>query len=191
MSRHSDTRRGRRLSEDERSVWERTVRSITPLKGRPARAERPPEEGAPTLGRGAAKRGSAIARPLAHAVKSALKTTPPLAPIDRRARQRLVRGIETIDARIDLHGMTQSRAHAALARFLRETQAGGARFVLVITGKGGGAFADEGARGVLKRQVPLWLGLPEFRSVVLGFEPAHASHGGAGALYVRLRRARG
>jgi Uncharacterized protein conserved in bacteria len=56
----------------------------------------------------------------------------------------------------------------------------------VITGKGRG-----GEPGVLRRHVPQWLGLPEFRSLVLGFEDAHVTHGGEGALYVRLRRARG
>ena len=60
--------------------------------------------------------------------------------------------------------------------------------VLVITGKG--ARAAEGERGVLKRQVPHWLGLPEFRALVIGFEDAHIAHGGEGALYVRVRRAR-
>ena len=57
----------------------------------------------------------------------------------------------------------------------------------MITGKGRPALAVE--RGVLKRQVPLWLKLPEFRSYVIGFETAHVSHGGEGALYVRVRRA--
>ncbi len=61
-------------------------------------------------------------------------------------------------------------------------------FVLVITGKG--AAGDRVGRGVLKRQVPLWLKLPEFRSYVIGFETAHLTHGGEGALYVRIRRAR-
>ena len=66
-----------------------------------------------------------------------------------------------IDARLDLHGRTQSEAHAALLRFLRRAQANGAKTVLVITGKGGDR---DGERGVLKRQVPLWLALPEFRA---------------------------
>ena len=65
----------------------------------------------------------------------------------------------------------------------------GATFVLVITGKGRPSAA-EGERGVLRRQVPLWLGLPDLRSLVVGFEEAHIGHGGEGALYVRLRRAR-
>jgi DNA-nicking Smr family endonuclease len=61
--------------------------------------------------------------------------------------------------------------------------------VLVITGKGRtSAAASE--RGVLRRQVPLWLSLPEFRSLVVGFEEAHIGHGGEGALYVRIRRSK-
>jgi DNA-nicking Smr family endonuclease len=48
----------------------------------------------------------------------------------------------------------------------------------------------DGERGVLRRQVPLWLALPDLRSLVVGFEEAHVAHGGEGALYVRLRRAR-
>ena len=57
--------------------------------------------------------------------------------------------------------------------------------MLVITGKGGGR---DGERGVLKRQVPLWLALPEFRALVVGFGDAAIGHGGEGALYVRVRR---
>jgi DNA-nicking Smr family endonuclease len=98
----------------------------------------------------------------------------------------VARGKQAIDARLDLHGLTQSEAHAALLRFLRNAHRRDARLVLVITGKGRG-----GEPGVLRRQVPQWLGLPEFRSLVLGFEDAHVTHGGEGALYVRLRRARG
>ena len=60
--------------------------------------------------------------------------------------------------------------------------------MLVITGKGGRGQAE---RGVLRRQVPHWLALPEFRDLVIGFEDAHIAHGGEGALYVRLRRTRG
>ena len=44
---------------------------------------------------------------------------------------------------------------------------------------------------MLRRQVPQWLALPEFRSLVVGFEDAHIAHGGEGALYVRVRRMRG
>ena len=85
--------------------------------------------------------------------------------------------------------MTQARAHRALIAFLHRAHADGATFVLIITGKGK-ASVLAGERGVLRRQVPLWLALPELRSLVVGYEEAHIGHGGEGALYVRLRRAR-
>ncbi len=98
----------------------------------------------------------------------------------------MARGSTSIDARLDLHGLTQGEAHDALLQFLRRSARDGLRLVLVITGKGGGS-AHEG-RGVLKRQVPMWLRLPGFAAFVIGFESAAISHGGEGAMYVRLRR---
>jgi DNA-nicking Smr family endonuclease len=113
---------------------------------------------------------------------------PPLAPLGRRERSQLSRGRKEIDARLDLHGMTQTRAHRVLFGFLQRAHSEGLTFVLVITGKG--KIGAESERGVLRRQVPQWLSLPEFRSLVVGFEEAHIGHGGEGALYVRVRRSR-
>jgi len=84
--------------------------------------------------------------------------------------------------------MTRVRAHRALLGFLQRAHHDGLTFVLVITGKG--APRADAERGVLRRQVPEWLSLPEFRTLVVGFEEAHVGHGGEGALYVRIRRAR-
>jgi len=109
-------------------------------------------------------------------------------PDGRRERSQLSRGRKEIDARLDLHGMTQTRAHRALSGFLQRAHSDGLTFVLIITGKG--KMGAESERGVLRRQVPQWLSLPEFRSLVVGFEEAHVGHGGEGALYVRIRRSR-
>ena len=106
---------------------------------------------------------------------------------------------------LDLHGMRQDAAHSRLRGFLMSCQAMGHRMVLVITGKGasGERSADRfnggyatglpGAtqRGVLRRCVPLWLDEPELRAIVVSYAAAGARHGGDGALYVRLRKARG
>jgi DNA-nicking Smr family endonuclease len=113
---------------------------------------------------------------------------PPLAPLARRERTQLSRGRKQIEARLDLHGMTQTRAHRELSGFLHRAHRDGLTFVLIITGKG--KIGAESERGVLRRQVPQWLALPEFRALVVGFEQAHVGHGGEGALYVRIRRTR-
>jgi DNA-nicking Smr family endonuclease len=137
------------------------------------------------------RRDTHAASPAASAGKiraDARPEPPPLAPLGRRERSHLSRGRKEIDARLDLHGMTQMRAHRALFGFLQRAHHDGLSFVLIITGKG--KIGSETERGVLRRQVPQWLGLPEFRSLVVGFEEAHIGHGGEGALYVRVRRSR-
>lgn len=114
---------------------------------------------------------------------------PPAAGLERRVRLALRRGALKVDARIDLHGMYQAQAHGALTGFLMRARAAGHTHVLVVTGKGGMDYDDAfSERGVLRRSVPHWLRAPELRSIVLGFEEAARHHGGAGALYVRLRR---
>ncbi|WP_375457061.1 Smr/MutS family protein [uncultured Methylobacterium sp.] len=106
--------------------------------------------------------------------------------LERRERQRLSRGLLAIEGRIDLHGLYQAEAHAALVGFLMRARAAGHARVLVVTGKGAeDAYAG---RGVLRRSVPHWLRGAELSGLVLGFEEAARHHGGAGALYVRLRR---
>jgi len=170
----------RRLSDEERKLWGHFTRSVAPLRRPPVPADLPPAAASKT-------KSPTQLRVVARAAPAA-RTAAGLEPFDRRLKQRLARGTEPIDARIDLHGKTQSEAHAALISFLRKAQSHGAKFVLVITGKGGGARDDWSERGVLKRQVPQWLRLPEFRGYVVGFEDAHSGHGGAGALYLRIRR---
>lgn len=179
--------RRRELSDEERDLWTGVARSVAPLRrsGKIAKRE---ESGKPAVKKTPAP---AAGRPRALAPQApAPAKAPALVPLGRRLKQRVARGRDPIDARIDLHGHTQKQAHAALSRFLQRAQADGARVVLVVTGKGTArGERDPGAeRGVLKRQVPMWLSLPEFRSFIVGFEDAHVGHGGEGALYVRLRR---
>lgn len=181
-------RRKRALSEEERTLWETVAKQIKPLRKKPrlakaAAAEPPKPSPQPSI------KPSPRPIPQAPAPKPSKPAVPPLAALGRRERSKLSRGKSEIDARLDLHGMTQVRAHHALLGFLQRAHYDGLTFVLVITGKGAaGGFDAE--RGVLRRQVPQWLSLPEFRSLVVGFEEAHIGHGGEGALYVRIRRAR-
>ena len=182
-----DGNRRRVLTQDERVLWTIVTQSIAPLRARTP--DQPDDDSAAEAPEPSAKPARAAKR-ATKAAPAALpppkQSAPPLAPLGRRMRARVARGKQAIDGRLDLHGLTQSEAHSALLHFLRNAIARDARLVLVITGKGRG-----GEPGVLRRHVPQWLGLPEFRALVIGFEDAHVAHGGEGALYVRLRRARG
>jgi DNA-nicking Smr family endonuclease len=191
------SRDGRRryLTYEERVLWTTVTKSMTPLRGSasagyPAEAEiaetpKPPRPLA---------KAPKLAKPAAALPPAPPPVPPPpgLTPLTRRMRRGVARGKQAIDARLDLHGLTQHEAHSALLRFLKSASARDARLVLVITGKGRRGDSDgERERGVLRRQVPQWLSLPEFRNYVVGFEDAHIAHGGEGALYVRVRRTKG
>jgi DNA-nicking Smr family endonuclease len=119
--------------------------------------------------------------------------------VDGRTAERLRKGAIEPDAKIDLHGYTELAAHDALAKFLRNAATGGARLALVVTGKGLKPAApdepfdlelDRRTRGVLKAMVPRWLEEPGMARLVADVRMAHRRHGGAGALYVYLRKER-
>lgn len=181
-------RRKRALSEEERALWQSVAKQIKPLRNKPRAHKIPaaPIEELPVAAKPVGAPKSANVQPGKTVERD---KPPPLAPLGRRERSQLSRGRKEIEARLDLHGMTLSGAHRALLSFLQRASHDGLTFVLVITGKGRARGAAS-ERGVLRRQVPEWLNLPEFRNLVVGFEQAHIGHGGEGALYVRVRRAR-
>ncbi len=109
--------------------------------------------------------------------------------IEPRIHRRVRRGQVPIDADIDLHGMRQHEAYAALTRFILARAARGDRTVLIITGKGlkktgYGALAEH---GVLRHMLPRWLSDPELKPLIAGWEVSARHHGGEGAYYVRLK----
>jgi DNA-nicking Smr family endonuclease len=172
----------RRLpSAEERALFEATFQDAKPLK------------------RVVSKRGSKpkpAAKPVAAAARKALSVPRP-SGIDGNTARGLRKGEREPDARLDLHGLTQSAAHRALATFLRGAQARGLRLLLVVTGKGKSEPPDEpfemgsGKRGVLKAMAPRWLAEPDFAPFVADVRPAHRKHGGDGAFYIYLRKTRG
>jgi len=175
------------LSSEDRILWGKVARSTRAMPGKldaltefeaafaekieekvpepkKAKAEKPVSEGiALTIGRGTETRHH---------------------PLERPVKRKIAKGRLALEARIDLHGMIQSEAHGFLLGFLIKAHERGLRHVLVITGKG----TSLGSDGALKRAVPLWFSLPEFRPLISSYEPAARNHGGEGALYVRLAR---
>jgi len=174
----------RHPSREDRALWRKTMRDVKPLA--PARPAGAPEEEEPETEPAPTPRLRSLTTPAKRA-----SSLPPLTPgespgVDRRTAEKLRRGQLAVEARLDLHGLTQEKAHRALASFVQEAHASGLRTVLVVTGKGG--FGD--ARGVLREAVPRWLNEGDLRPRVLSCAWAQPKHGGAGALYVLLRRQR-
>lgn len=190
-------RKKRDLSPDERRLWNRVTDSVTPSQM--SHAVKPLEFPVPVSAsteespaKPVQPQPRRVALPAYYPPVSQPRKPEPLllAPLDAKSRRRLKRGQNALDGTLDLHGLTQQTAHNRLIQFLMQAQAGGARYVLVITGKGKAANPDTGERGVLRRMVPKWLSDSSLSSLVAGFDEAHLSHGGSGALYVRLRRRR-
>jgi DNA-nicking Smr family endonuclease len=202
-------RRGRGgLSEDDEAVWAQVARSVTPLPaaGRqrivaPVAPQPRPDPPAPapaatprfTLPEGFGVGRASPPAPV-HVVRlpspAERLATQPLR-MDARTHRSLVRGKLRPDARIDLHGMTLAVAKGELTGFILRAQAAGHRLVLVITGKGKGDQGPLPVRsGALRHEVPHWLNMAPLAQAVLQVVPAHVRHGGGGAYYVYLRRAR-
>lgn len=164
----------RPLKPDETRIWGVVAATVHPLPGREvpkAETEAPKSAGAPL-------RVPIPAAPRA----SQPKARPWLDDIEPRRKHRIAKERDPIGARIDLHGMDQDRARAALEGFLRRAWDDGYRAVLVITGKG--VQGD----GILRRRAPEWLAAPQLSPIVAGISEAHRRHGGEGALYVALKR---
>jgi DNA-nicking Smr family endonuclease len=177
-------------------LWSEVAATVRPLK----RARRKPPQQVPA--EAAAQppprpRKQVVTIPMPSYRSDGQPSRPPGHGIEPGMRKRLQRGTLDIDGTIDLHGMRQAEAHAALIRFIHGSAAMGRRWVLVITGKGLPSRSRAGdderpfgevPRGVLKRNVPMWLAEPEVRGLIVSFTEAAVEHGGSGALYVHLRR---
>ena len=113
-----------------------------------------------------------------------LKPAKQTARIDLKTTRKIQKGSISIDGRLDLHGLTQDDAYQVLFDRVEDAFYSGKKILLIITGKG------NMGRGILRERVPQWLASAPFSIMVSEIGTAHASHGGAGALYVRIRRRR-
>ena len=195
-------KRGRSVRADELYLWNRIARTTDPLqKAAKADIVLPPEQPDVTHVPKSFVDEFPARRPSKPAPGVSVERAPSLparlaeAPVqmDRKRFNQMSKGRLRPEGRIDLHGMTLDRAHGALTRFIMTQHAAGKRLVLVITGKG--KPVDDGGpvpirQGALRHQVPQWLTVAPLSAVVLQVTQAHRKHGGSGAYYVYLRRAR-
>ncbi len=174
-------------------LWDRRGRNGAPLRPRAAPCGRTAPTAAAADGHAAAETAPRCLLCRHTNPRQKPGRQPPGPGIEPKLRQRLGRGRDQIDGTLDLHGMRQDEAYAALTRFIHARSARGDRTLLVITGKGlkkvnGDDAAVIVERGVLRAMLPMWLTSPELAPLVAGWDQSAQSHGGEGAWYVRLRR---
>ncbi|MGH1369997.1 MAG: Smr/MutS family protein [Maritimibacter sp.] len=192
-------RKPRGLRPDEKELWSKVVEQASRLN-----PERPAETSQKALSRPKTPQvktphfhiGARSKRPdAAHDLAPSLRDTMSASPVsmDKKRFGQMKKGRLSPEARLDLHGLTLAQAHPRLLNFIFNSVRDGKRLVLVITGKGKskpshGPIPER--LGVLRHQVPHWLNSPPLRAHVLQISEAHLKHGGHGAYYVYLRRAK-
>ena len=183
---------GRRLSAEERALWARVAATVTPFEGRAAEVQSDRHPGGGRDLRRVATPSISSDPGLRHpgrddGVKK--PAAPPTDTLDGGWDRRLRRGIVQPDRTIDLHGHTLATAHGALDHALARAVAEDVRVLLVVTGKP--PKPDSRGRGLIRASIGDWLGTSAYRDRIAAVRNAHPRHGGAGALYVILRRKRG
>ncbi|GLQ04925.1 Smr/MutS family protein [Sneathiella chinensis] len=215
MARKTGKSKTQDLTGEDRSLWSRVAETVKPLHSNRVTGfeellnQTPP---ARQSSKGAVKRGLkdtsvslapfTVGQSITASNMEFRETVTPsrrenVPGLDRNTSERLRRGRMIIEARVDLHGLTRKEAHVRLRSFLKNAHRSGKRCVLVITGKGSSEektddafFMGAGRRGVLREEVPKWLAQPDLRPLILDYRAAQAKHGGAGALYILLKRTR-
>jgi DNA-nicking Smr family endonuclease len=186
------------LSGEDRKLWDFVTRSIRPLD-KPKKSISPPV--VTPKDRKAALKEEKFDFPAwkmpGFGLKPAEDHAAPVqnGGIDRRTADRLKRGELPIDGRLDLHGLRQGEAQDRLIRFILDSHASDRRCLLVITGKGNRFLQkqDDGMEqesGVLRRLLPVWIGMTPLAPLILMHSKAQPKDGGSGAFYILLRRRR-
>jgi DNA-nicking Smr family endonuclease len=171
------------LRPDEARLWAKVAATVRLAPGRTApQLAEPSIEASPPIQAPAPSKAKPTPAPRSEPRPTRHRMEAP-ETIEPRRLRRLTRERDALGPKLDLHGLNQDAARARLHEFIRQASAEGCRAVLVITGKG--SWGD----GLLRRRTRDWLAEPAVRGLVAGVSEAHRRHGGAGALYVALRRA--
>ncbi|MFT6557913.1 Smr/MutS family protein [Sneathiella sp.] len=207
---------GKALTDEDLYLWNYVLRDVTPIRSNrftgfeefakkiPEKEISVPKERADPRKKAAALKHSPSSAPYRKGTDNALfresvvpSSRQSVPGLDRNSSEKLRKGKMVIEGRVDLHGMNRRVAHQRLRSFLNGAYLQGKRCVLVITGKGSSVdktddapYMGGGRRGILKEEVPKWLAEPDLQRLVLDYRTAQIKHGGAGALYVLMKRAR-
>ena len=173
----------RPLSAEERALWAKVIATVRPLRPVPiavtAEAEPPAAPRKP------------VKAPPSPATKPVVQPARPRpgVTLDGTWDRRLSSGSVQPDVTVDLHGYNLATAYDLLDTRLEQAIAMGDRVLLLITGKPPRGEPPV-ARGRIRAAVGDWLAASRHAGSIAAVRAAHPRHGGAGALYIILRRSR-
>ncbi len=179
------------MTPEERALWARVIATVTPIQRVPVPASAPAPKPRPPAPAQAVPQDRVKGRvPPAPAPKP--KPVPPAAAtLDAGWDRRLSRGLISPESSIDLHGHTLATAHARLDYGLEMAIARQDRVLLLITGKPPRPESERPhARGAIRAAIGDWLAASRHADRIAAVRNAHPRHGGAGALYIVLKRQR-
>ncbi|WP_033920147.1 Smr/MutS family protein [Sphingomonas sp. 37zxx] len=189
----------RHLSPEEAALWARVMASVRPIEGRakpvapaavPAVLPKPVVAKAPP-GKLVKPKPKVVAAPIVAVRPPATPKAAAQATLDGGWDRRLSRGLVSPESSIDLHGHTLATAHRVLDAGLADAVARGDRVLLLVTGRPPRADAERPyGRGAIRAAVGDWIAGSHHAERIAAVRGAHPRHGGAGALYIVLRRKR-
>lgn len=169
------------LSAEERALWRRVTADLRGQKAPPLAAVPKPKSNVATV------------RPTAMATRVPPPRPEPGTTLDGKWDRDLRTGKVMPDRVVDLHGCTLTQAHSRALSALADAVSNGDRLIVVVTGKAPApdrSRIDAPLRGIIRASFGDWLRASSLAGQIAAIRPAHARHGGAGALYVVLRRQR-
>lgn len=181
----------RGLTAGEAAAWAQVAATVAAFPGKSAPPVAKAVHAQPAAGGPKARAIKSTAAPL----RAAAPPPPAAAParsLDASWDRKLARGTVQPDFTLDLHGHTLDTAYDRLMDGIDQARAMGARTVLLVAGKSRPVEAADraGARGAIRAKVLDWLAASRHHAAIAAVRKAHIRHGGEGALYIVLRRAR-
>ncbi|MDB5710221.1 MAG: mismatch repair protein MutS [Sphingomonas bacterium] len=183
---------GRRLAPEEAALWARVMASVRPIEPGRAPAAIAPVAAQILPAKKAKPLKVVLAAPPTAAPKPAAKVRPAVGvTLDGGWDRKLSRGVVEPDCTIDLHGHTLDTAYRLLDGALAQAIAAGDRVILLVTGRPPRADSERPhGRGAIRAAVGDWLNGSRHSGAIAAVRGAHPRHGGAGALYIVLRRSK-
>jgi DNA-nicking Smr family endonuclease len=184
---------GNAIEETEEDLFQRAMKNVVPLKGNrnkilrsPVSKEKPHDESSDQSAKARDYLSHLVKEPAAWDISfSDEYMEGAVSGVGPKIMRRLRRGEFSIQDYVDLHGLTKKEAESVVNNFIIKCYQKDLRCVLIVHGRGLGSADHQPA---IKTELPVWFRRGALKRIILAFATARPYDGGAGAVYVLLRK---